>query len=130
MLNISTLIEFVKELEGIIPEKYRIEVAYRLSNLIAEVLRIGDKEKYRVWMYQDRLKFLRLCELKNTEQWAPNTLRVEPNVLADFCNKWMSINLFKTKNETNADWRPITPDMNSLRVTMIEELKSLDIGEK
>jgi hypothetical protein len=55
----------------------------------------------------------------------PDDLYIEPTKLAEFCDKWMSVNLFKLRNDPSAEWRTITPEQNSLRVTMVEELKEL-----
>ncbi|MFA5344718.1 MAG: hypothetical protein WC315_00350 [Candidatus Omnitrophota bacterium] len=130
MLSIGMLVEFIKDLRGIVPEPARSEIAHRLGDLISNVLRNADNDNYRRWVSEDRLRFLRHCELVNLDRWVPDDLYIEPTVLAEFCNRWMSCNLFKIRNDPSAEWKPITPEMNGLRVTMIEELRSLDKAGK
>jgi hypothetical protein len=126
MLSVNTLIEFIKELRGTISEPARSEVAHRLGNLISDILKVDKPDTYNTWIIKDRLKFFRACELINPEKWVPDELHVETTKLAEFCNRWLACNLFKLRNDPTAEWRPITPEQNSLRVTMIEELQALD----
>ncbi len=126
MLSIGTLIEFIKDLKGLVAEPARSEIAHRMADLLSSILKDSDVENYRRWVSEDRLRFLRRCELVNLDRWVPDDLYIEPTVLAEFCNRWMSCNLFKIQNDPSAEWRPITPEMNGLRVTMIDELRSLD----
>ncbi len=130
MLSINTLVEFIKGLEGIISEPARSEVAHRMTDLISDMLKDADNRNYRQWIAEDRLRFLRHCELVNLERWVPDDLQIKPTELAEFCNRWLSCNLFKLRNDPAAEWRPITPEMNSLRVTMVEELRTLDNAAK
>jgi hypothetical protein len=126
MLNLNLLVDFIKGLRDLVAEPARSEIAHRLVDLISDVLKNSDQEKYRKWIAEDKLRFLRHCELVNLERWVPDGLAVQPTDLAAFCNRWLSCNLFKLRNDPSAEWRPITPEQNSLRVTMIEELQGLD----
>jgi hypothetical protein len=125
MLSINTLVEFIKGLEGVISEPARSEVAHRLAALISDMLKDADNRNYKQWIAEDRLRFLRHCEVVNLERWVPDDLHIAPTDLAEFCNRWLSCNLFKLRNDPAAEWRPITPEQNSLRVTMVEELKEI-----
>lgn len=128
MFSIKTLVEFIKDLEGVISEPIRSEIAHRMAALIADTLKNSDKKNYHQWIAEDKFRFLRHCELVNLECWVPDQLHIAPTELAEFCNKWSSCNLFKLRNNPSAEWRPITPEQNSLRVTMIKELQTLDIA--
>ncbi len=128
MLSVKNLIDFVLRLRGIISEPARSEVAHILANEVIEAA-VRDTVFHGQWVTQDRLRFMRECELINPEKWVPDSLHVEQTKLAEFCNKWMSVDLFKLRNDPSAEWRPINPEMNSLRVTMIEELKSLALDK-
>jgi hypothetical protein len=130
MLSIGTLVEFIKELRGLVPEPARSEITHRMVDLISNILKDTNTENYRRWVSEDRLRFLRHCEIVNLDRWVPDDLYIEPTVLAEFCNRWLSCNLFKLRNDPSAEWRPITPEQNSLRVTMIEELRELDKAGK
>ncbi len=124
-LNVKMLAEFVADLQGIVPEPSRTLICRRLSALIATTLKKDDPDKYRRWLEHDRLVFARECELTCEDRWVPDDLHVEATELARFCDKWMSVEAFRLKNDPNADWQPISPEQNALRVTMINELKAL-----
>lgn len=126
MFNLNVLVDFLKDLRGVIPEPARSEIAHRMADLVSTMIKDAGGEAYRQWVYLDRLRFLCRCELIACERWVPDDLAVNPTQLADFCNRWMSCDLFKLRNDSAAEWRPITPEMNSLRVTMVEELKDIN----
>lgn len=130
MFSITILIEFIKNLRGLIAEPERNEIAHRLVDLISDLLKNSGDKNYRQWVSEDKLRFLRQCELVNLERWVPDGLQIKPTELAEFCNRWLSCNLFKLRNNPAAEWRPITPEQNSLRITMIEELRKLDTSVK
>lgn len=122
MFDISTLIEFVQNLQGLIPEKDRSLVAHRLAGLIADRLKFRNMDDYKHWLAGDKFKFLQACGLEDIG--IPHDLKLETTKLADYCTKWMTISTF-----TNKKQRPITPEMNSLRVTMIKELQNLALDK-
>jgi tRNA A37 N6-isopentenylltransferase MiaA len=125
MLNILVLVDFIKGLKTLISEASRSEIAHRMTDLISNLLKDSNPEAYHKWIAEDKLKFLRHCELVNLARYVPDDLYVEPTKLAEFCDRWMSVNLFKLKDDHTSEWRPITPEQNSLRVTMIDELREL-----
>jgi hypothetical protein len=120
MLKLANLAEFVAELKGDISEPGRTLIARRLANLVGTSLQ-GTPE-YQVWLKEGCKTFFAYCELTCPERWVPDNLKISETQLAAFCNKWMSVSQFRLKDE---EWRTITPELNGLRVTMIEELKSL-----
>jgi hypothetical protein len=127
MLSLTTLIDFIKNLRGVLAEPERSEIAHRLANLVSDAIR--DTDNYKTWIERDRYQFLRACEIVNLERWVPDTLHVEPTKLAEFCNRWLVCNRFRLHNTPSAEWRPITPEQNALRVTMVEELIALSLDK-
>jgi hypothetical protein len=120
MLRLANLAEFVAELKGDISEPSRTLIARRLANLLGTSLQ-GTPE-YQMWLKEGCKAFFAHCELTCPERWVSDNLEVSETSLSAFCNKWMSVSQFRLKNE---EWQTMTPELNGLRVTMIEELKSL-----
>jgi len=123
MLNIKALIDLVNGLRGLVTEPVRSEIAHRMAAMVAVALH--DSENYKSWLIKDKFQFFRACDIVNLERWVPDTLQIEPTKLSEFCSRWMSCNLFRLRNDPSSEWRPITPEQNSLRVTMVEELQTL-----
>jgi hypothetical protein len=125
ILNIKTLAHFVADLKGVAPEPSRTVICRKLTALISESIKNSDQKLYSYWLEKGRLIFSRECNLTCEDRWVPDDLHVEATQLALFCNKWMSVEAFRLRSDPDEGWRPITPEQNALRVTMIEELKSL-----
>lgn len=127
MLKPKHLIDFVIGLKGIVPEPSRHVIARRLARLIGSILTNEPDRQH--WYSQGLVQFVRSCELTGDDRWVPDDLHVEATELAKFCDKWMSISAYKEKNSSE-DWRPISPEQNALRVTMIDELRTLATESK
>ena len=123
MLKLSHLAEFLCDLKELIDESTRSIVAHKLVTMLTGAL--NGTDNYRDWVYTGSKQFLRACELTPLSSGIPATLQLEPTELAQFCDKWLKVNLFKPVSGGEEDWRPITPDMNNFRVSMITELKNL-----
>jgi hypothetical protein len=65
------------------------------------------------------------CRLTDISRWVPEDLRIEPSALSAFIQKWMGASSFKLAEEDESKFRPISIEMNGLRVTMLKELLSL-----
>lgn len=121
MLTLASLAEFVVDLKENISEPARTLIARRLANLIGTELQ--PTEHYKNWVTSGCRAFFARCELTCPEKWVNDNLKVSETALAAFCNKWMSVAQFRLQG--TEEWKTITPELNGLRVTMIEELKSL-----
>lgn len=124
-LTVNTLADFVSGLKGIVPEPSRTLICRRVTCLIANALKDVDPENYKHWIEKGRFQFARHCELTAIDRWVPDDLHIEATDLALFCDKWMHVEAFRLRNDPDADWRPISPEQNALRVTMIEELREI-----
>jgi len=117
---------FFCDLKGLITEAVRAEIVRRFCRVIANKLHEDDnQEAYRQWLNRDQNRFLYECEI--TDLAVPENLDVEVTELSKFCDHWLKIEQFRTGPD--APWRPITPDMNSIRVTMVNQLQAIARGK-
>jgi hypothetical protein len=114
--------EFIIDLKNDISEPSRTLIARRLASLLGTSLK-PQPESYRNWIKSGCKVFFARCELTCPERWVSDNLKVSESALAAFCNKWMSVAQFRLQGTET--WQTITPELNGLRVTMIEELKEL-----
>jgi hypothetical protein len=125
MKLIKEFVAIVRSFHRLIPEPSRAVVAQAFSDLIGRLLETENPAGYKTWLGCERNRFYSDCYLTDPTKWVPEDLKVESTELADFCQKWMNVSEFKLRNEETAEFRPITPEMNSLRVTMLQELLGL-----
>jgi hypothetical protein len=126
MFTLANLAELVSDLKGDISEPGRTLLAKRLASLIGSSVH-DSPENYSHWIKSGCRSFFSACNLTCPERWVPDDLRVSETALSSFCNKWMSVSEFRLKDDL--DWKFITPELNGLRVTMIEELRKLAISK-
>jgi hypothetical protein len=124
-LTVNALADLVSGLKDIISEPSRTLVCRRVVTLIAKALKDTDPINFEHWITKGRFQFARNCELTADERWVPEDLHIEKTALATFCDKWLSVEAFRLRNNPDANLRPITPEQNALRVTMIEELREI-----
>lgn len=122
MLTLANIAEFVVELKGDVSEPSRTLIARRLANLLGTALQ-SNPENYKHWCKDGCKIFFAKCELTSPGRWVDDNLTVSETALAAFCNKWMNVVKFKLKD--SEEWKDVTPELNGLRVTMIEELLDL-----
>jgi hypothetical protein len=95
---------------------------------MADKLKYGSNEDaYRLWLSRDKGRFMRECEIRGGLQAVPDNLEVEATDLSRFCDFWLTVSAFRT--EPDKPWRPITPEMNSVRVTMVKQLRAIAEGK-
>ncbi len=126
MLTQKHLIEFVVGLKGIVPEPSRHVIARRLARLIGTILTNEPDRKH--WYTVGMNQFVRHCELEGEYRWVDDELQIEATELAKFCNKWLQVSDYRT--EGSEEWKPISPEQNGLRVTMVNELKAIASEKK
>jgi hypothetical protein len=128
MFTLANLAELVTDLKGEITEPGRTLLAKRLANLIGSSLQqCTDPTNYAHWTKTGCRAFFAHCQLTCPEKWVPDQMKVNPTALSEFCNKWMSVAQFKLRDAT--EWQAVTPELNGLRVTMIEELLTMSKNE-
>ena len=121
MIQLADMSNFVVGLEGIVSEPSRTLVARRLANILGQSF-VGTPVQ-EAWETHGCQRFLSDCKLNCPERWVDDRLNVSETKLAAFCNKWMQVSHFKLAD--SEAYTTITPELNGLRFTMIEELKSL-----
>jgi hypothetical protein len=112
---------FVANLRGVVSEPSRTLIAKRLATIIGESFNL---QEFKVlWATRACPTFLEQCQLTCPERWVDDSLAVSETDLAAFCNKWMQVSHFKLADSD--EYQVMTPELNGLRYTMVEELKSL-----
>jgi len=124
MLKLIDMAEFFRDLKGLVSEPVRASIVRRFCFMVVGVFkRSDDTESIQQWVSNQRASFVRATEIVDGEQVVPDDLDIEATELARFCNRWLTISAFRT--DPANDWRPITPEMNSIRVTMVTELRAI-----
>lgn len=119
-LNINTLKEFILDLKGDLPEPQRNLIAKRLVDVISNLLRTEEPQQYKEWLSNGYLKFLRQCDLTDPDQWLSDEIKIEPHFIRAWADQWLEKDTFRIRNTGRK--KPITLEMNGLRVTMIGDL--------
>lgn len=111
-------------MRGLISEPARSTIARRFAVMLTKGVTDRSPESIQQWLHRGVYQFLKACEVDDIpEGWVPSRLEVETTQLAKFCNRWMHVESFRASGEEL--WQPITVDMNSLRATMVNELKEI-----
>ncbi len=123
----QAIVDEILAMRGLIAEPARSTIARRFALMLTNQVKLQAPDKVKAWIKHGIANFLQQCEVASVpEGWVPNQLEVETTELAEFCNRWMQMEAFRAPGEKK--WNPITPDMNSLRVTLVSELKDLANG--
>jgi len=125
----SDLATVVREMEGRMPESSRSLLAHKILMKLSLTLRERDVNLFNRWHDSGApTQFIKDCAIKNENlPNVPHDIQVHDGELAQFCNRWMNMEQFR---ESGGEWKPVTPEMHSLRCTMIQELKTLSEIQK
>lgn len=119
------LVTFFSDLKGLISEVTRAMIVRRFCRLMSSTLPNDTEESPRkLWLGRDQTRFIRECQIDDTVPKIPN---VPAGVVNAWADKWLHVNKFRVKGD--GEWRPITPEQNALRVTMIRDLKNMQENE-
>ena len=69
------------------------------------------------------------CDLESGLPWVNHEIAVSDSALATLINKWMNVDEFR-RPDGDGEFIPMTADMNSIRVSIVEDLKALAEQEK
>jgi len=111
------IVEEMLLLKGEIPEHIRGTVVRRLARSIFNAC--PDREAADAISQH----FIARCELETGEPFAPAKLEVERTKLACFIDKWMHVQQYREKD--SKEFKPISQEMNEIRVSMCAELLEL-----
>jgi hypothetical protein len=116
------LTNFFRQLNEIVTEPVRRKIVRRFCRVLEEKLRAADDSApYRQWLNRDKARFVRECEIRDDVPFVPI---VGHEMVERWADKWLRVSKFRTRG-TAEEFRPITPEQNALRVTMITDLKNL-----
>lgn len=113
---------FFVDLKGLVSEVTRAVIVRRFCNLLTTTLTTEGKNPRKLWIERDQGRFIRETEINESVPKIPNVSVAAVNEWAD---KWLHVDGFRLKGDSDASWRPITPEQNALRVTMIQDLKNM-----
>lgn len=116
------LASFFADLKDVVSEPVRATIVRRFCRVMADKLQAQNKEALRYWLSRDQGRFIRECEIRDT---SPQVPEIEVSQVERWADKWLQVEKFRLKDDVEAPWRPITPEQNALRVTMINDLKNL-----
>lgn len=107
-------------LKNYIPEHIRAIVCRRIAKSIYQSMR--DKQGHQMADATSQA-FIRQCELTEGMPVAPSKIEVERSELAKFIDRWMHVARYQDLD--TGEWKPISPTMNGIRVSMCAELLEL-----
>jgi hypothetical protein len=128
-MKLSDIAEIIRGLRARMPESSRTLLANKFVTLFGKNLTDSkDGDKLQAWVDAGGpTDFYDQCDLHSDLPWVHHEISVHDSDLATFINRWMNVDEFKRKGE---GFVPITPDMNSIRCMMVEELKGLYEAQK
>jgi len=109
--------EFFREAKDILSDHARGVLVKRFCQLVANHLKSTNEQAYITWIQRDRLKFARDCEVADRKP----IMGFNKDELERWADKWLKVSEFRLVG--SEEWRPITPEQNALRVTMINDLR-------
>lgn len=110
------LISQMRQLKGEIPEDIRSKVVRRVARAVYDACPMRGAAD------EISQNFITQCHLDAGDPFAPADLEVERSKLASFIDKWIHVQQYKEKG---GEWKPISPEMNEVRVSMCAELLEL-----
>lgn len=120
-MQLSDISTIIKSMVNRMPESSRTLLAHKFVHTLGQNL--PDKARER-WVDSGGVsKFFDDCGLESGLPWVEHNISLHDSELATFINRWMNVESFRRSEDD--EYTPVTPDMNSIRVTMVEELKTL-----
>jgi hypothetical protein len=120
----QSITNVILSLRGIVSEPVRCLIARRFASAIHRA--IADEDGRKRFLERGMADFLYLCKVKDGNPVVPDDLNVEATDLARFCDRWMTVQAFREPGVRG--WSGITPEMNSIRCVMVNELQALADG--
>jgi hypothetical protein len=119
---LKDLADFFRNLTDLVTEPTRRKIVRRFCRMLSEQLRRNtDQKPYKQWLGRDKARFIRECEIRDDVPFVP----IEGHkVIERWADKWLKVDKFRARGSSD-EFRPITPEQNALRVTMIMDLKNL-----
>jgi hypothetical protein len=122
-MNVQQIAQVLVNTKNFIPEAARSQLCFMFMRMVGDCIQETNDDLFENWREEGAKAFLATCKLECMPAVVAPDMRVKESLLSEFCNKWMHVTQFHGSD--SEEWLPITADMNSLRVTMVEELKEL-----
>jgi len=122
-MNVQQIAQVLVNTKNFIPEAARSQLCYMFMRMIGDCIQETNADLFDNWKAEGAKAFLQQCRVECLPAVVAPDMRVKESLLSEFCNKWMHVTQFREHD--SEEWTPITADMNSLRVTMVEELQEL-----
>ena len=122
-MNVQQIAQVLVNTKNFIPEAARSQLCFMFMRMIGDCIQETNDDLFENWRAEGAKAFLATCKIESMPAVVAPDMRVKESLLSAFCNKWMHVTQFHGAD--SEEWLPITADMNSLRVTMVEELKEL-----
>ena len=116
---VSDLATIVREMKGHMPESSRVMLVFKILKILGLTLRKRDAILLEKW-HKDKApeKFISDCDLpSDVLPSVPWNASLGDSKLAEFFDKWTTCSTYQNK--------PLTPEMESIKSEMLEELKGL-----
>ena len=128
-MTLSDIADIIKSMQNRMPESSRTLLAHKFVQLFGKNLTDRqDGDKLQEWADSGGVaQFFDHCGLLSGMPFTDHQIAVHDSDLATFINRWMNIDKFK---RPGGDYEPITPDMNDIRVMMVNELNGLYEAQK
>lgn len=124
-MKLTDIADIVAAMDNFMPQSSRALLAHRLLKLVMESATGKIPDDARSEIVAD---FIGRCKLRSGQPHVAIDLNVNETDLAAFCNRWM--NVVEYREPGTEQYQPITPEMHSIRYTMVQELKALHESQK
>ena len=121
---LKNLAKLFSDLRDVVTEPVRATIVRRFCRMFVAYLKDREAETtLQSWAEKGQKQFIRDCQITGGFQAVMDDIDVSATELAHFCDRWLSVAQYRRKSD--GAWVPFTADMNSVRVTIIEQLQEL-----
>jgi hypothetical protein len=122
MLSMGGEAAFFADLKGLVSETTRAVIVRRYCKLLYNLVQDRGPVASQLWLSRDQSRFIRESGITDSIPKIPD---VSVSAVNEWADKWLHVDAFRLKGDSDASWRAITPEQNALRVTMIHDLKNM-----
>lgn len=123
-MKASDIAQLFLGMKGRMPESSRALLANRFVQMLGRNLARDNPKQLQQWLDEKGPEyFYRQCQLVSGQPHVHPEMNVHDTDLATFCNRWMNVE--KYRDPEDGEWKPISPEMNQIRYTIVRELEEL-----
>jgi hypothetical protein len=121
---LKDIAKLFSDLRNVVTEPVRATIVRRFCRMFIAYLKGREAEPaLQAWAAKGQKQFIQDCKITGGFQAVMDDIDVSATELAHFCDRWLSVSQYRRKSD--GVWVPFSADMNSVRVTMIEQLQEL-----